>query len=101
MIDEIITSDWRVTVTHRKRDRMKLQFKLNKEESQAFKNFMEQTRPNEINEDDFIKGIFNLGMQTLERQIIEKINEEIVEKQKLQDEKEESDGVPEPTKIID
>lgn len=80
---------------------MKLQFKLNKEESQAFKNFMEQTRPNEINEDDFIKGIFNLGMQTLERQIIEKINEELVEKQKLQDEKEESDGVPEPTKIIE
>lgn len=98
MTEEILTSDWRVTVTHRKRDRMKLQFKLNKEESQAFKNFMEQTRPNEINEDDFIKGIFNLGMQTLERQIIEKINEELAEKQK---EQEKSDGVPEPTKIID
>ena len=68
---------------------MKLQFKLNKEESQAFKNFMTQTRPNEISEDDFIKGIFTLGMQTLEAQIVQKIESEL--KEKAQEEASKSD----------
>ena len=98
MPEDIQTSDWTVTVTHRKRDRMKLQFKLNKEESEAFKNFMTQTRPEEISEDDFIKGIFNLGMQTLENQIIQQIKSEMEARQETQ---EESDGVPEPTTIIE
>lgn len=68
---------------------MKLQFKLNKEESQAFKNFMTQTRPNEISEDDFIKGIFTLGMHTLEAQIVEKIEDEL--KSKREESMSESD----------
>jgi len=49
---------------------MKLQVKLNKEEAQAFKNFMEMVKPPEVPEDDFLKGIFKIGIETMEEKLM-------------------------------
>ena len=52
---------------------MKLQIKLSKEEAQAFKNFMEMVKPPEIPEDDFLKGIFKIGVETMEMKLMEAV----------------------------
>jgi len=52
---------------------MKLQIKLSKEEAQAFKNFTEMVKPPEINESDFLKGIFKIGVETMEIKLMEAV----------------------------
>lgn len=54
---------------------MKLQIKLGKEEGQAFKNFMEMVKPPEISEDDFLKGVFKIGVETMEMKLMEAVQE--------------------------
>ena len=61
---------WNIKQIDRTRDRMKLQIKLSKEEATAFKNFMEMVKPPEIGEDDFLKGIFKIGVETMEAILI-------------------------------
>ena len=50
---------------------MKLQIKLGKDEALAFKNFMEMVKPPEIAESDFLKGIFKIGVETMETKLME------------------------------
>ena len=69
--------NWSVKVEHRKRDRMKIGFKLGKEEAEAFVNFKNQTKPDSISEDNFLKSIFFLGLSTLEANISRKIEDQI------------------------
>lgn len=54
---------------------MKLQIKLSKEEAQAFKNFTEMVKPPEIPEDDFLKGIFKIGVETMEMKLMEAVQQ--------------------------
>jgi len=58
---------------------MKLQIKLGSEEAQAFKNFMEMVKPPEISEDDFLKGIFKIGVETMEMKLMEAVKEHAAE----------------------
>jgi len=75
-MDEKITLDfqsWNIKQIERTRNRMKLQIKLNKEEAQAFKHFMEMVKPPEIDEQDFLKGIFKIGIETMEMRLMEAV----------------------------
>jgi len=64
---------WKVKQIKRSNDRMKIQIKLGKEEAQAFKNFIEMVKPPEVNEDDFIRGIFRIGVETMEQRLMEAV----------------------------
>jgi hypothetical protein len=66
---------WRTTVTHRNKNRMKITFKLNQAESSAFQSFKDATQPDGLPEEDFIKSIFFLGLTTLERNVAERLAE--------------------------
>lgn len=63
--------DWTIITKERTRDRMKLQVKLSKIEAQSFKNFMEAVKPLEVSEDDFMKALFRVGMEEMERKLVE------------------------------
>ena len=52
---------------------MKLQVKLSKEEATAFKNFTEMVKPPDISDDDFLKGIFKIGVETMEAKLLEAV----------------------------
>ena len=52
---------------------MKLQIKFNKEEALAIRNFMEMVKPPELSEDDFMKGIFKIGVETMEVKLLEAV----------------------------
>ena len=54
---------------------MKLQIKLSKDEAQAFKNFMGMVKPPEIDELDFVKGIFKIGVETMEMKLMEAVQQ--------------------------
>mgnify|MGYP005827529231 FL=1 len=69
--------EWLITADYRKRGRMKINFKLSKDESEAFVNFKNQTKPDEIPEDAFLKSIFFLGISTLEANISQRIQQEL------------------------
>tara|TARA_A100001515_G_scaffold7122_1_gene6029 strand:+ start:8113 stop:8442 length:330 start_codon:yes stop_codon:yes gene_type:complete len=66
---------WNIKQINRSKDRMKLQIKLSKEEAQAFKNFTEMVKPPEIPEDDFLKGIFKIGVETMEMKLMEAVQQ--------------------------
>jgi|TARA_A100000172_G_scaffold65595_1_gene45119 hypothetical protein len=66
---------WNITPKQRTRDRMKLQIKLSKEEALAFKNFMKLVKPPEIDEADFLKGIFKIGVETMEMKLMEAVQQ--------------------------
>ncbi len=72
---------------------MKLQIKLSKDEAQAFKNFMGMVKPPEIAEEDFLKGIFKIGVETMEMKLMEAVQkhaeEEGVDLENLPQETEE------------
>ena len=77
-MEETITldfSEWKIKLTERTRERMKLQVKLNKDEALAFKNFMEMVKPPELDEDNFLKGIFKLGVETMEMKLMEAVKQ--------------------------
>lgn len=67
--------DWDIKKTSRSRDRMKLQIKFNKEEALAIKNFMSMVKPPEIPEDDFLKGLFKLGVETMEVKLMDAVKQ--------------------------
>jgi len=75
--DSFDVSEWSVKVLNRTKDRMKITFKLSKDEAEAFQSFQNQTRPDEISEDKFIKSIFFLGLTTLEQNLQQSIAQEL------------------------
>ena len=64
---------WRIRIDQRSKDRMKLQIKLSKDEAQAFKNFSDVCKPNEITDDEFIKTVFITGIESLNKQLAEMV----------------------------
>jgi len=77
-MDEKITLDfqsWNIKQIERSRNRMKIQLKFNKEEALAIKNFMEMVKPPEIPEDDFMKGIFKMGVEAMEIRLMDAVKQ--------------------------
>jgi len=72
-------ADAPVKIVNRNRDRMKLQVKLSKVEAQAFKNFMQTVKPQEVDESQFIKALFTIGMETMEQRLLEAAKEYVAE----------------------
>ena len=52
---------------------MKFQIKLNKEESEAFKNFANNVKPDNVQMDDFVRSIFFNGVRALEEQLTDNL----------------------------
>jgi len=67
--------EWNINLIDRTKNRMKLQIKLSKDEAQAFKNFMGMVKPPEIDELDFVKGIFKIGVETMEMKLMEAVQQ--------------------------
>ena len=66
---KIDVSKWNIRIDERKRNRMKLQIKLSKDEAQAFKNFSDVCKPQDITDDEFIKTVFVTGIESLNQQL--------------------------------
>ncbi len=67
--------NWRVRVDERSRNRMKIQIKLSKDEAEAFKNFSNLVKPEEISDDDFMKTIFVTGCEALNQQLSQMVQQ--------------------------
>ena len=84
------TSEWKVHTEERSRGRMKLTFKLSKDEAESFKNWSEVVKPEGIDENQFLKTIFFNGIEALNKQlseIAEKEKDKIIAAQALQAQK--------------
>ena len=57
---------WAVKTEYRSRNRMKFQLKLNAEEAQAFTNFSNSVKPDNIQMNDFVRSIFFAGIRAIE-----------------------------------
>jgi len=68
-------ADWNFKLIERTKNRMKLQIKLSKDEALAFKNFSEMVKPPEIADTDFLKGIFKIGIETMEARLLEAVKQ--------------------------
>tara|TARA_R110001583_G_scaffold138776_1_gene290521 strand:- start:903 stop:1229 length:327 start_codon:yes stop_codon:yes gene_type:complete len=66
---------WKTTITHRGKNRMKITFKLNREEAAAFQAFQDGVQPEGLSEENFVKSIFFLGLTTLEQNVSQRIAE--------------------------
>tara|TARA_Y100000296_G_C4988828_1_gene164337 strand:- start:72 stop:434 length:363 start_codon:yes stop_codon:yes gene_type:complete len=66
---------WKLKLEERKRNRMKLTIKFNKEESESYKSFAETVKPNGVSDDQFVRTIFYMGIQELNDQLTEKVQE--------------------------
>ena len=52
---------------------MKLNLKLNQEETEAFKNFTNSVKPDNVTLHDFVRSIFFNGIRGLEKQLTENL----------------------------
>ena len=66
---------WDIKIIERKRNRMKLQIKLDKDQSLAFKNFASICRPTEVTEEDFVKTIFLTGVEAMNKELASLVKE--------------------------
>ena len=76
---ELNFESWDIKTQERNRNRMKLQIKLGKDEASAFKNFMDMVKPPEVDADTFLKGIFKLGVETMEMKLMEAVKAHAIE----------------------
>ena len=60
---------WKVTTEYRSKNRMKFTLKLNQEEAEAFRNFANAVKPDQINMNDFVRSIFFNGVRSLEQEL--------------------------------
>lgn len=74
-------SDWKISIDDRSRGRMKVTIKLSKDEAEGFKNWSTHVKPDDLNQDDFLKQIFfngieylNLKLQDVAKKIMEDKN---------------------------
>jgi len=74
--------NWRFRIDERSRNRMKIQIKLSKDEAEAFKNFSNVVKPEEISDDDFMKTIFVTGCEALNQQLSQMVQQYAKENQK-------------------
>jgi len=61
--------NWRFRIDERSRNRMKIQIKLSKDEAEAYKNFSQGIKPEELSDQDFMKTIFFKGCETLHAEL--------------------------------
>lgn len=66
---------WKIKLQERSRNRMKLQFKLSKEEAEAFKNFTEVCKPNDISDDQWLKTIMFMGVEAANNRLSEMVQQ--------------------------
>jgi len=78
---KIDVSKWNIRIDERKRNRMKLQIKLSKDEAQAFKNFSDVCKPQDITDDEFIKTVFVTGIESLNQQLSDMVQKYAKENQ--------------------
>jgi hypothetical protein len=60
---------WNIKTEYRSKNRMKFQLKLNQEEAEAFRNFSNSVKPDEIPMNEFVRSIFFNGIRSLEQQL--------------------------------
>jgi len=64
--------DWEIRIENTKRkNRVKLTFKLSKEESAGFEAFMTTVKPDKLSKEDFVKVIFFNGVEALNKEFTE------------------------------
>jgi pantothenate kinase type III len=73
--------NWRIRIDERSRNRMKIQIKLSKDEAEAFKNFSNLVKPEEISDDDFMKTVFVTGCEALNQQLSQMVQQYAKENQ--------------------
>ena len=66
---------WDIKVTERRRNRMKLQIKLDKDQAVAFKNFSSVCKPDEVTDSDFIKTIFLTGVEAMNKELADLVKQ--------------------------
>lgn len=65
--------NWKIKVTDRSNSRMKLQIKLGKEEATAFTAFSKSMKPEGISDDEFLKMIFFVGIDSVQKALQENL----------------------------
>jgi hypothetical protein len=75
-------SNWKISVDDRTRGRMKVTFKLNKDEAEGFKNWSTHIKPENITMEDFSKQIFFNGIEYLNLKL-QDVAKKIIEDEKL------------------
>tara|TARA_R110000744_G_scaffold30936_9_gene73084 strand:+ start:1020 stop:1373 length:354 start_codon:yes stop_codon:yes gene_type:complete len=74
-------ADWKINLEQRSRNRMKFTVKMGKDESEAFKNFMGELRPDNVTEDDFIRTIFYKGVEKFQEELMDNMKTYLAENQ--------------------
>tara|TARA_R110000824_G_C15211684_1_gene676659 strand:+ start:544 stop:897 length:354 start_codon:yes stop_codon:yes gene_type:complete len=70
---------WKVKTEYRSNNRMKFQLKLDKQEAEAFRNFANTVKPENINMNDFVRSIFFNGVRSLEEELTKNMVKHIQE----------------------
>lgn len=63
---EFHPEEWKIKTEYRSKNRMKFQLKLNAEEAQAFTNFSNSVKPDNVEMNDFVRSIFFAGIRAIE-----------------------------------
>lgn len=71
----IDVDSWKIRIQEKRNNRMKLHINLSKDEALAYKNFKDVCKPEEVTDDQFIKTVFITGIQTLNQQLSELVQE--------------------------
>lgn len=85
----INTHDWGIKQKIERNGKMKIAFKLNKEESEGYKAWAQVVKPAEVAEDDFVKSIFLQGIVSINEHAKNLVEREVAKK-KLEQQKLES-----------
>lgn len=85
----INTHDWGIKQKIERNGKMKIAFKLNKEESEGYKAWAQVVKPAEVSEDDFVKSIFLQGIVSINEHAKTLVEREVAKK-KLEQQKLES-----------
>jgi len=70
-------NSWKIKLVERSRNKMKIQVKLSAQEAEALRNFLDATKPPEVSNDTFFKGIFMKGWEAYHQEIEHKYVEHI------------------------
>ena len=66
-------TDAKIKIDYRKRNRMKITIKLNKQETEGFTQFMNATKPTEETEENYARNIFFMGCETFQERLAEAV----------------------------
>ena len=66
---------WKIRIREKRNNRMKLHINLSKDEAVAYKNFKDVCKPEEVNDEQFLKTVFITGIQALNQQLSDLVQE--------------------------